>query len=107
MFAVIQVGSFQFKVAEGDVINVSRVKNQEGKSVTLDKVLMFSKGSDIRIGQPFLKDVKVTAKVEKHLLNDKVIAFKYRRRKQSATKIGHRQKLTTLNITKISTGKDG
>ena len=102
MFAVILIGNTQFKVAEGDVINSPRLADKEGKSVTLDKVLLFAKGSDVRIGQPFLKDVKVSAKVVQHKLDRKVVAFKYRRRKNSSTKKGHRQKLSTLCITKIS-----
>ena len=102
MYAIIQVGSSQMKVSEGDVIDAHRIKEEAGKSITLDKVLMFAKGSDIRVGQPYLKDVKVTAKVVEHHLDDKVVAYKYRRRKNSASKVGHRQKLTALNITKIS-----
>lgn len=102
MYAVVQVGSAQFKVAEGDTIDATQVAGQEGKSVTLDKVLLFAKGSDVRVGQPFLKDVKVTAKVVKHFSGDKRIAFKYRRRKASASKHGQRPKLTALNITKIA-----
>ena len=102
MYAIIQVGSSQIKVSEGDVIDAHRIKEEAGKDVTLDKVLLFAKGSDIRIGQPYLKDVQVTAKVVAHYADDKVVAFKYRKRKNSAQKIGHRQKLTALNITKIS-----
>ena len=102
MYAVLEIGSSQFKVAEGDTILADGFNEQEGKSVTLDKVLLFAKGSDIRIGQPYLKDVKVKAKVIKHRLDAKVIAFKYRRRKASATKKGHRQKRAVLNITQIS-----
>ena len=102
MYAVIQIGSSQIKVSEGDVINAHRIKEKAGKNVTLDKVLLFAKAADIRVGQPYLKDVKVTAKVIQHVLDDKVIAFKYRLRKNSARKSGHRQKLTALNITKIS-----
>lgn len=102
MYAVIQVGSSQFKVAEGDTIHIDRLKDEEGSNITLDKVLMFADGADIRIGQPFLKDVKVTAKVEKHRLGDKVIAFKYRRRCNSSTKTGCHRKLTALHITQVS-----
>lgn len=102
MYAIIQVGSSQIKVSEGDVIDADRFKEEEGKIVTLDKVLLFAKGSDIRIGQPYLKDVKVTAKVIKHGLGDKVVAYHYRKRKNSAKKTGHRQRLTSLNITKIA-----
>jgi len=101
MYAVVQVGSSQFKVARGDSIVTPRLKEEEGKDITLDKVLMFSKGTDVRVGQPYLQDVRVTAKVVKQCLDDKVVAFKYRRRKDSSSKIGHRQKLTSLNITEI------
>ena len=102
MYAIVQVGSTQFKVTEGDVIKANRLNNDVGKSVTLDKVLLFAKGSDVRIGQPYLKDVKVTAKIVIHDQGDKVIAYHYRKRKNSAKKTGHRQKLTSLSITKIA-----
>ncbi len=102
MFAVVQIGSAQYKVAEGDIIDADRFQEDEGKSITLDKVLVFAKGSEVRIGQPYLKNVKVQAKVVRHLLDDKVTAFKYRKRKDSASKIGHRQRLTALSIEKIS-----
>ncbi len=102
MYAVVQVGKDQFKVAEGDIINVDLLKEDSGKKLTLDKVLIFAKGSDIRIGQPTLTDVKVEAEVDKQVLGEKVIALKYRRRKDSATKTGHRKKFTALKITKIS-----
>ncbi|MCA9406085.1 MAG: 50S ribosomal protein L21 [Candidatus Omnitrophica bacterium] len=102
MYAVIQIGSSQFKVAEGDVIHADRVSVEEGKDIQCDKVLLFAKGKDVRVGQPYLKDVKVTAKVVKHTRGEKVVSFKYRRRKDSARKIGHRDDLSELNITKIA-----
>lgn len=102
MYAIIQVGSSQVKVAEGDVIDAHSIAEEVGQNITLDKVLLFAKDADIRIGQPYLNDVKVTAKVVDHDLGDKVVAFKYRKRKNSASKKGHRQKRTVLNITAIS-----
>jgi len=102
VYAIIQIGSSQFKVSEGDMIDADRLKEEPGKNITLDKVLLFAKGTDVRIGQPYLKDVKVTAKVVEHELGEKLVAFKYRKRKNSASKIGHRQKQTILNITKIA-----
>ena len=101
MFAVIQVGSNQYKVSEGDVIEANRLENEEGKTLTLDQVLIYVHDKDIRIGKPFLKDVKVTAKVVAHTLDDKKVAFKFRCRKGVAKKHGHRQQLTALNISKI------
>ena len=105
MFAIVQVGSQQFRIAEGDSIDTQLFDKKEGSSITLDKILFFSDGSAVKIGQPFLKDVKVTAKVVRHFKADKAISFKYRRRKNSLWKKGHRQQLTTLNITKIAPEK--
>lgn len=102
MYAVVEVGNSQFKVSEGDVIHADRLSGAEGSQITLEKVLMYAAGSDIRVGQPFVPGVTVTATVEKHFSADKVIAFKYRRRSDSATKKAQRHKLTALNITKIS-----
>ena len=101
MFAVVEVGSSQFKVKEGDTIEIDQVETEEGKNITLDKVLMFAKDSDIRVGKPYLKDVKITAAIVDHHRGKKVIAFKFRRRKRYSKKKGHRKDLTTLNITKI------
>ena len=102
MYAIIQLGAKQFKVSEGDSIVANRLPNEIDKSITLDQVLLYSDGQNTRVGQPFVKDVKVTAKVMRHFSADKVIAFKFRRRKDSCTKRAHRQKLTALNITKIT-----
>ena len=102
MFAVIQVGANQFKVSEGDTFEAFRLDHEPSENITLDKILLFANGNDIRIGQPYLKDVTVTAKVLKHALDKKVVAFKFRRRKNSARIRGHRQKITSLQITKIS-----
>ena len=102
MYAVVKVGSYQYKVAEGDNIEVNRMEGEEGQNLTLDKVLLFADGKDVRVGQPYLDDVKVTAKWEEDILGAKTIAFKFRKRKSSAKKIGNRRKLTMLNITKIA-----
>jgi len=102
MFAIVQVGSAQYKVSEGDLIEANRLGEEKGKTIKLDKVLLFSKDSDVRVGKPYLSDVDVAAEVVEDTLGDKVIAFKFRRRKNYAKKTGHRQKLTALKIVKIA-----
>ena len=102
MYAVVQIGGTQYKVSEGDVINITRLPDSQGSEVTLDQILLLANGADVRVGQPYLKDVKVTARVARHAQGPKVRAFKFRRRKDSSTIKGHRQKLTVLNITKIA-----
>jgi large subunit ribosomal protein L21 len=102
MYAVVQIGSQQFRVSEGDKIETTRLATEEGKSVTFDKVLLVDDGKNIKVGQPFLASAKVTATVLKHELGEKVFAFKFRRRKNSQKLHGYRKKHTELSITKIS-----
>lgn len=101
MFAVIQVGSNQYKVSEGSKIETERLDAEKGKTVTFDRVLAYVKEDDIRIGQPELKDVKVTAQVYAQIKDVRKISFKYLKRKDSAWKKGHRQFLTVLTIKSI------
>ena len=102
MFAVVQVGGFQYQVTQGDVINVQRLDYEVGKSIDLDKVVLFVDGDDVRVGQPYVKNVKVAVKVVGESKTKKVLAFKYRKRKDSSSQRGHRQTLTALSVTKIS-----
>lgn len=104
MYTIVQVGSSQYKISEGDTIHVKRLEAEEGKTITLDQVLLFDNDTDVRVGQPYLKNVKVTAKVIKHSLGEKTIAFKFRRRKGYAKTRGFRAQLTELNISKINAG---
>lgn len=102
MYAIIQLGSDQFKVAEGDIIEVDRMGLDVGKTVQLDEVLMISDGNEVKVGQPALAGAKVEAQVLQETLADKVVAFKYWKRKANAFKKGHRAQLTALKIVKIT-----
>lgn len=102
MYAVVQLGSSQYKVSEGDTIEVDLMESEKGKSVTFDKVLLFADGNDVKVGKPYLKDIKITAKILGTVLGEKLISYKFRKRKGSAWKKGHRAQLTSLNITKIA-----
>ncbi len=101
MYAVVEIGGHQHKVAKGDVIYVNRLQAEENKSVTFDRVLMIG-GKDVKIGTPEVENAKVKAKVVSHLRDDKIIVFKKKRRKGYRKKQGHRQDLTQLQIETIS-----
>jgi large subunit ribosomal protein L21 len=101
MYAIIEVGAKQYTVKKGDIIEIEKQEVAEGKEITLDKVLLSSKDKKVEIGQPYLKGAAVKAKVIKQVQGKKVISFKYRRRKSSDWKKGHRQQLTRLEITEI------
>jgi large subunit ribosomal protein L21 len=104
MYAIIEVGAKQYNVKKDDIIDVEKQDTPEGKTITLNKVLLVSKDKKIEVGQPYLKGAKVEAVVLEHLKGKKLISFKYRRRKASHWKKGHRQQLTRLKIKEIELG---
>ena len=101
MYAIIEVGGKQVNVKKGDILEVEKQEAAEGAEIKLDKVLLVCDDDSIDIGTPYLAKAVVEATVLKQVKGEKTIAFKYRRRKSSHTKIGHRQKLTRLQIKDI------
>jgi large subunit ribosomal protein L21 len=101
MYAVIESGGKQYRVAPGDVIKVEKLEVGEGVEVALDRVLMVADGEQVRIGTPMLSGAKVTGKVKAHGRGEKVRVFKLRRRKNYRRTQGHRQYFTQIEITGI------
>ncbi len=101
MYAVIETGGKQYRVAQGDVIRVEKLAAAEGDSVTFDRVLMVGDGAEARLGSPLVEGGKVVADVEAHGRGDKVTIIKFRRRQKYRRKQGHRQDYTQLRITDI------
>ena len=101
MFAIVEISGQQFKVTNDQEIFVHRLQNEEGASVTFDKVLLISDDKNTQIGSPTLK-AKVGATVLEHVKGDKVIVFKKKRRKGYRVKNGHRQYFTKLKIDSIN-----
>ena len=99
MYAVIESGSKQYRVAEGDVIQVESLPVEAGKEVELERVLMVSSDSGTVVGKPVVEGAKVMATVEGHGRGKKVIVYKHR--KNYHKKQGHRQNFTRLRIGKI------
>ncbi|KAG8086384.1 hypothetical protein GUJ93_ZPchr0010g9034 [Zizania palustris] len=102
VFAVVQIGSHQFKVSNGDSIFAERLKFCDvNDKLILNRVLMLGSQNQTIIGRPVLPDAAVHAVVEEHALDAKVIIFKKKRRKNYRRTKGHRQELTKLRITNI------
>ena len=101
MYAVIQAGGHQYRVNQGDEVVVDSIPGKEGDKITLDKVLMVG-GKATVVGAPFVSGAKVQATIKKQHRLDKVLVFKYKRRKNYKRTRGHRQNVTTLEIGKIS-----
>lgn len=102
MYAVIESGGKQYRVAPGDIIRVEKLKAAEGDSIDLGHVLMIADDSGLRVGNPTLAATSVTAKVRAHGRGDKVHIFKMRRRKNYRRNAGHRQDYTELEITAVA-----
>ena len=102
MYAIIRTGGKQYKIKEGDILEVERLAGQENREVILDEVLLVNNDKDVIVGQPLVKGAKVICEALKEIKAKKVIAFKYRRRKDSKTQKGHRQILTKLKVKEIS-----
>lgn len=102
-YAIVETGSKQYRVEPQDVIEVERLTVPEGqKEIALDKVLFAQDGDKTHVGTPWLKGAKVVCELLENLRGKKVIAFKYRRRKASRRKRGHRQELSRLRVKEIS-----
>ncbi len=102
MYAIISDSGQQFKVTEGESLQVDLKKNVEpGSTMTFDRVLMVVDGDDVSIGQPVVTGAKVTATVEGTVKGPKIHVVKFKRRKDSRRHIGHRQKYTRVKIDKI------
>jgi len=102
MFVILETGSNQYKVSQGNTIDVEKLDAKEGDKIKLNKVLFLQKEDGTCFaGQPVLNNIMVEAEVLRQYKDDKVISFKKRRRKNSRRKQGHRQRKTELKILNI------
>ena len=101
MHAVMRSGGHQYRVTEGDVLDVERLSTPKGERIEIEDVLLTSDGANVRIGTPVVKNAKVVARVLDHPLGDKITVAKFKKRKRYRRKQGHRQKLTRLKIEEI------
>lgn len=101
MYAIIETGGKQYKVAEGDVVRVEKLSVAEGEQVTLDKVLMVAEENGIKVGQPLVAGAKVTATAVAQAKDKKILVFKYKAKTNYRKRYGHRQPYTALKIEKI------
>jgi large subunit ribosomal protein L21 len=102
MYAVIESGGKQHRVAEGETLRLEKIEAPTGESIEFDRVLMVGSGDDVKIGTPLVDSGKVTAEVVSHGRHEKVKIIKFNRRKHHRKQAGHRQWFTEVKITGIS-----
>jgi large subunit ribosomal protein L21 len=104
MYAVIQTGGKQYRVANGDVITVEKLEGDAGSTLSIAPVLMVNDGKATQVGAPVVEGASVTAEVVEQARGDKIVVFKKKRRQGYRRTMGHRQELTVLRVLDV-TGK--
>ncbi len=102
MYAIVEIAGQQYKIEKDQKLFVHRLQEDEGATVSIDKVLLVGDGDNITLGAPAIEGAFAEAKVLGHLKGDKVIVFKKKRRKGYRKKNGHRQYLSEIQISSIS-----
>lgn len=102
MYAVIKSGGKQYRVQEGQTLKLEKLEVPTGDTIEFDEVLLVGNDEDVKIGAPTVEGAKVAAEIVSHGRGDKVTILKFRRRKHSMKRQGHRQWFTEVKITGIS-----
>lgn len=103
-YAIIRTGGKQFRVEPGQKIRIPSLAADAGAEVEFNDVLMGADGDKVQLGVPTLSKAKVTAEILGHGRGEKIVVFKFKRRKNYARKQGHRQGYTEVRINEISLG---
>lgn len=101
MYAIVEVGGQQFKVAKDDVILAPKIEGQQGETVALDRVMMIADENGIKVGNPVISGAEVKASILGFTRGKKVVIFKKKRKEGYKVKKGHRQDYTRLKIEDI------
>ena len=102
MYAVVETGGKQYRVAVGEQLRVEKLPGMTGEGIDLPRVLAVIQGEDVKIGNPLLEGASVKAEVMAHGRDKKIRIFKMKRRKKYRRTQGHRQAYTQLKVTEIS-----
>jgi large subunit ribosomal protein L21 len=103
-YAIIKTGGKQYRVSQGDVIYVELLQAEQGSNFEFKEVLLLKEGSTSKVGVPFVPGCTVKAELLGEVRGPKVIAVKYKRRKNQRSKVGHRQNYHRVKITAIEGG---
>ena len=98
MLAVIKTGGKQYIVSPGDKIKIEKIDGEDGKEIKFSEVLLMEKDKNLSIGEPLVKDAKVSGKILRQDKAKKIIIFKYKAKKRYKKKTGHRQEFTEVEI---------
>ena len=101
-YAIIRTGGKQFRAEPGKTLRVPTIEGDVGASITFDEVLLGSDGTNVQTGVPLVSGARVSGEIVRHGKGDKIVVFKFKRRKNYARKLGHRQNFTEVRINDIT-----
>ena len=101
MYAVIETGGKQYKVQEGETVYVEKLPGEKGDSVSFDRILLVSGDEAVAVGRPVVEGAKVEGEILHQGRGDKLIVYKFKRRKNYRRKNGHRQSFTAVKINSV------
>jgi large subunit ribosomal protein L21 len=101
MYALVEFKGKQYKAEKGALLKVDKIDAEPGTAVSIDTVLLIS-GDSVKVGSPYVNGAKVSATVESHGKDGKIIVFKYKPKKDYRRKQGHRQQFSIIKIGEIS-----
>ena len=102
MYAMVEIQGAQFKAEKGARLTVQKVATEKGEVMEFDKVLLLRDDKNVKIGEPYVKGATVKTVVEEHIRGDKIIVFKYKKRKRYRRRRGHRQDYSVLRVEEIT-----
>jgi large subunit ribosomal protein L21 len=100
-YAIFRAAGQQFRAEKGAKVRVPKLEGDPGTKVSFDDVLLTSDGESVKAGQPTVKGAKVTAEIVRHGRGEKIVVFRFKRRKNYRKRTGHRQEFTELQITDV------
>ncbi|NLV66678.1 MAG: 50S ribosomal protein L21 [Spirochaetes bacterium] len=103
MYAIVEISGKQYKLEKDAIVNVDRLKTAE-KDLVLDKVILYSNDGEVKVGQPYLQNVKVKAEILGEVKGNKVFGIKFKKRKNYTRTIGHRAQYSQLKINEVVVG---
>jgi large subunit ribosomal protein L21 len=105
MYAIIKSGGKQFRAEPGKTIRIPSLAGEPGEKITFEDVVVGADGDRVEVGAPLVNGATVTGEIVKHGRGDKIVVFKFKRRKNYSRKQGHRQGFTEIRINEIKFGK--
>lgn len=100
-YAVIRTGGKQYRVSAGDTVRVEKLPGDRGGKVVFDQVLLVGEEASTKVGEPLVEGAKVEGEIVQQGRGEKLVVFKFRRRKRYRRKAGHRQSYTAVKIIQV------